>query len=320
MPDRYSDLLDEFMHWLEAVKGASEHTLRAYSGDLSGFGAFLAEHTLPDGRAALSAFPDIDRLTIRAYLARLHGTLSKRSIARFLSSLRSFYKHLLRQGITSDNPVLGIRSMRLDKRIPTVLSDTDIEALLAAPDTEEPMGLRDLAILELLYSTGMRISEMVSLDVDTVDLLSEVVVVRGKGKKERLLPVGRYALSAMHQYLVVRHTFLESPSPKADPSALFLGRRGTRLSARSVNRMLDKYIARCGLSPKVSAHTLRHSFATHLLDAGADLRSVQELLGHANLATTQIYTHVSAARMKEIYDRAHPRAGMTPRMDTDQHG
>ena len=223
-------------------------------------------------------------------------------------AVRSLYKFLCREGILEINPVESIRTPKLDKKLPKFMTVNDTEALLNLPDLNTLSGIRDSAIMETLYSAGMRVSELVGIDVADVDFLNGVVKVKGKGKKERLSPIGNHALKAIQAYLDKRKLEMVSNKLCTDSKALFLNNRGGRLTERSVARMLEKYVKKAGIYSKISPHTFRHSFATHLLDRGADLRSVQELLGHANLSTTQIYTHITTERLKEVYDKAHPRA------------
>jgi integrase/recombinase XerC len=246
----------------------------------------------------------VSTLDLRAYLAELRRrNYSRATVARKIATLRSFYKYLARQGEVELNPVKVIRTPRQEKRLPKFLTPDDIERLLAAPKGDDPLTLRDRAMLEVLYSTGIRVSELVGMNLEDVDTMGESVRVRGKGKRERLAPLGSFALKALDQYLAARKA-----GSVHDAAAVFVNRHGQRLSTRSVRRKLSKYLAIAGLNPSVSPHTLRHSFATHMLERGADLRAVQELLGHRSLSTTQIYTHVAAARLKEVYEAAHPRA------------
>jgi len=286
--DRY---VEKFLRYLEIEKGASPHTLANYRVDLASFNRFLGDLSLEK----------VDPLFLRRYLAELKSkNFAKRSIARRLSCLRSFFKFLCREGYLTHNPVSVLRSPKLDRKLPSVLEVEEVERLLESHDGSAN-GLRDHAILETIYSVGLRVSEVVGLNLDDIDFISGIVKVYGKGKKERLCPIGEKALQAIRRYLDHR------PNVR-DGKALFLNRRGRRLTARSVRRVLDKALQRASLNRHVSPHALRHSFATHLLDRGADLRSVQELLGHQSLSTTQIYTHVSAERLKRVYDKAHPRA------------
>jgi len=292
-------LLDEFLSELSAVRRASRHTIRAYTGDLRSFAEFVLERwgEFDPGK--------IDGIVVRAFLAQLvsEGT-SHRTASRKLSAIKSFFRWLARRGVVKTSRVESVRSPKVVRKLPTFLSIKEVERLLEAPDRETEAGARDAAILELIYSTGMRVGEVASLDVDQIDLHSSCVIVEGKGRKERMLPIGSYAADAIRNYLRLRGR----RRGNAPAGALFLNRFGDRLTERSIARMLDKYISRLGLHRKVSPHTLRHSFATHMLDRGADLRSVQELLGHASLATTQIYTHITPERLKSAYDRFHPRS------------
>lgn len=249
----------------------------------------------------------VDHLLLRKFMAYLRQQgYSKATIARKLACLRSFYKFLCREQVMDHNPVAALRTPKLEKKLPTYLEETDIQTLLAAPDSSTLLGQRDKAMLETLYSTGMRVSELVGLNVSDADLFAEVILARGKGRKERLTPLGSFAVKAIKDYLKARELAPEADRFEKQP--LFLNRFGKRMNVRSVGRMLQGYLNQAGLSAKASPHTLRHSFATHMLNRGADLRAVQELLGHSSLSTTQIYTHVSTKRLKEVYDRAHPRA------------
>jgi len=287
MIDRY---IDKFMNYLKIEKNASPHTLLNYAHDLQSFSSFA------QGRPV----EETDYLMIRKYLAELRSKgYQKKTIARRLSSLRSFFRFLYREGYIKANPVATVSTPKLDKKLPVFLDIASVERLLESPGEKDAFGLRDRAIMEMLYTSGMRVSELVGLNVDDVDLISGVAKVMGKGRKERICPVGDAALSSLRDYLGRR--------PKND-AALFLNKSGSRLRDRSVRRIIDKYIRKISLKDKISPHTLRHSFATHLLERGADLRSVQELLGHKNLSTTQIYTHVTAERLKSVYDKTHPRA------------
>ncbi len=282
--------IDKFIAYLQIEKNFSPHTITNYSLDLTEFMGFMEN----------MAVEHIRYLHLRKYLAHLRTQqLKPRSIARKLSSLRSFFRFLQREGLIQENPAVLLITPKLDKTLPKFLSEKEMVALIEAPALEARAGRRDRAILETLYSSGLRVSELVGLDVDHVDFISNMLRVMGKGKKERLVPVGDKALEALKAYLDAR---------KAPHRALFLNKNGTRLSSRSVRNIINKHILAASLGMKVSPHVLRHSFATHLLERGADLRSVQELLGHVNLSTTQIYTHITTERLKDVYDRAHPRA------------
>jgi integrase/recombinase XerC len=292
-------LIDKFLEYLETEKNASEHTLRAYSADLRQFHEFVGVDGF-DPNA-------VTHLQLRRFLAYLREeSCSKSTICRKVSSLRAFYRFLVRERLCASNPVEALRSPKKEKRLPNFLDNDEVLALLNAPDSVTLRGKRDRAILETLYSAGLRVSELVGLDLEDLDSAGETLRVRGKGKKERQSPVGRLALQAIGDYLNARNG--AGAPPARDPRALFLNKLGTRLTARSVARMLEGHIRKCGLAAKASPHTLRHTFATHLLNNGADLRAVQELLGHASLAATQVYAHVTTDRLRKLYDQAHPRA------------
>jgi integrase/recombinase XerC len=290
---------------LAASRGASPHTLRAYSTDLAELTAWLKGRGVEDPR-------EVSPRVLRGWLAQLDERgLARTSLQRKLSAARSFFRRLQELGKIDVHPATGLRQRRTGRRLPAALAREEVEALLAAPDTSTPAGRRDRALLEVLYSAGTRAAETGGLDRSDVDLSSGVARVQGKGRKERLVALGSHAVGALRDYLA--DPARPRPAPRA-ASALFLNARGGRLTTRSLGRIVDRALLSSGVRRRVSPHTLRHSFATHLLDAGCDLRSVQELLGHANLATTQIYTHVSIERLREIYERAHPRAGpvLTP--------
>jgi integrase/recombinase XerC len=292
-----------YLRHLRLDRNCSPETVRAYGSDLGEFAEFTARESggrMPEPDA-------VDRLMIRAFLSELHARGSKRStIARKLAALRSFFRFLKRRDRVRTNPAAGVATPRQERRLPRQLSVAEMSQLLETPDDSTPLGARDRAILEFLYATGVRVSELTSLELEDLDLSEGVVRVAGKGRKERMVPVGSKAIAAARVYLRLR-TALE-PRPGSGGEALFLNFRGTRLNARSVRRILDRTIRSCALARKISPHTLRHSFATHLLDAGADLRAIQELLGHASLSTTQKYTHVSTERLLRTYGRSHPRA------------
>jgi integrase/recombinase XerC len=280
--------VDGFLRRLE--ESASPHTRRAYAGDL----AALLDFCRREGIASPS---DLDHRALRGFLADLHGKgLRKSSVARRLAATRAFLRHLVREGDLSADPSRTLRTPKHRRPLPAQLGESDVDRLIAAARTP-----RDRAILETLYGGGLRVGELVGLDGDDLDLRSGVARVRGKGRKERLCPLGDAAVAALRGHL-------EERPGGGDPRPVFRNRRGGRLTARSVHRLLRECALRAGLPPGVKPHTLRHSFATHLLDRGADLREVQELLGHRNIATTQIYTHVSLQRLKKVYERAHPRA------------
>ncbi len=259
------------------------------------------------GRDLNEALVKMDTFEIRRYLACLsERQYSRATMARKLATLRSFYKFLMRRGHVEANPVAPIRTPKQEKRLPKCLTVDDIRKLLAAPNDGTLLGMRDCAMLQTLYSTGVRVSELVDLNLEDVDLAGGIIHVRGKGKKERISPIGPGVVEAIQHYLRLRQANPKSGS--FDPRALFVNKHGKRLSTRSVRRKLDKYLIEAGLDPDVSPHTLRHTFATHMLNNGADLRSVQELLGHQSLSTTQIYTHLTTDRLRDAYESAHPRA------------
>ncbi|GAX59933.1 tyrosine recombinase xerC 1 [Candidatus Scalindua japonica] len=292
----------DFITKLELEKGFSEHTLRAYHKDLLQFNNFLKS----EKRTGLES---INHLLLRKFLAVLRAkNYSKTTIARKLASIRSFFKFLIQEGVLVSNPFEMLRTPKQDKKLPHFLSINDVNLLLKTPDCSTVMGLRDMAILETLYSTGIRVSELVSLDEKDIDFFGGMVKVQGKGKKERLVPIGSHAINAINKYVESRSIGIKYGEKEVSTSGpLFLNKFGGRLTARSVARSLDKYLKMSGLNMLTSPHTFRHSFATHLLDEGADLRSVQEMLGHTNLSTTQIYTHITTERLKNVYDKAHPR-------------
>jgi integrase/recombinase XerC len=297
------EALAEFLRHLALEKNASAHTVKSYREDLTQALGFFRE------RLGAQA-PDPTRLTtrlLRAYLAWLHEQgYARATIGRRLAAVRSWCRFMCRQGTLTANPTDGLRGPRQDRQLPHFLDEDAVTRLLEAPPADTPLGLRDRAILETLYSAGLRVSELTGLNLDDVDLDSGLATVRGKGKRERLALLGRPALKALRRWLD-RRGCMASGRVRA-PEAVFLNKNGTRLTSRSVGRLLAKYLAQAGLDPRTSPHTLRHSFATHLLDRGADIRTVQELLGHRSLGTTQIYTHVTTGRLKDSYHKAHPRA------------
>ena len=332
-------LINEFLNYLRFERHFSPHTAKCYAADLAQFCAFLSGDTArASGRQAFGALGpvidtrrtapggpagtetavlveislqeklrDVDPERIKLFLAFL-GTqnYSKSTIARKLATLRSFYKFCLGRGHVKSHPLASIRTPKQEKRLPKYLELEQINKLLATPDANTLLGARDGAMLEVLFSTGVRVSELVDLNFADVDFDGGTIRVRGKGKKQRTTPVGPTAISAIRRYLELRRA--DARSATFDQNALFVNKHGQRLSTRSVRRKLDKYLAECGLDPNISPHTLRHSFATHMLNSGADLRSVQELLGHQSLSTTQIYTHLTTPRLKQAYDEAHPRS------------
>ena len=296
------DYLRRFSEYLEAERNSSEHTIRNYLSDLRQFQNFLGSAKSPES---------ITRLDVRGFIVELQRkNKSAVSISRKISSVRSFLRFMVDEGLITTNPAEGLPLPRQKKTLPRFLDVNDAVRLVEAPGSDTASGLRDRAILETLYSTGMRIGELVELRMDSVDLISGLARVRGKGKKQRIVPVGGKAIESLEKYIARRHELLSNSKKdiKKDANALFLNRWGGKLTPRSICRMVDKYMLAAGKKAGISPHSLRHSFATHLLNAGADLRTVQELLGHASLSATQVYTHTTTSRLKAVYDRTHPRA------------
>ncbi len=334
-------LIEEFLNYLRFERHFSPHTAKCYAADLHQFCEFLGDTgsghvpepsrgapfdshgaggvaTVTAAAPALSAparmpvddrqiLIQVDTEDVRRFLAFLRERdYSKSTIARKLATLRSFYKFCLKRAHVKANPLISIRTPKQDKRLPKFLEEDQVRKLLETPDVATLLGARDRAMLETLYSTGLRVSELVDLNLEDIDFVGEALHIRGKGKKERVTPISPTALAWVRRYMDLRRA--DPRSPAFDQRAVFVNKHGQRLSTRSVRRKLDKYLAVAGLDPSISPHTLRHSFATHMLNRGADLRSVQELLGHQSLSTTPIYTHVTTQRMKQAYDDAHPRA------------
>jgi len=288
---------DAFLRYLDRERNASPHTVRAYASDLAQFESHLALELGRPGRS-----DEVDHLMIRAFLARLHRDgVKKVSAARKLASLRTFFKYLCREGVLERNPARALLSPRLERKIPGHLEETEVAALVEVPG-DAPAALRGRAILELLYGTGIRCAELVGLDLPDIDREGRTVRVLGKGSKERIVPFGKTAGAALDRYLEVR----QRAAPRT--AALFINARGGRLTDRWIRRIVSERVRQVAIERRLSPHSLRHSFATHLLERGADLRAIQELLGHASLKTTQRYTHVNARHILEIYRKTHPRA------------
>ncbi|CAM3699184.1 tyrosine recombinase XerC [Corallococcus sp. ZKHCc1 1396] len=296
-----SPLLEKFRAHLEDEKDASPHTVRNYLIDLVDYERYLVERMKSSLLAGTHA-------AIRGYLGTLSVDHAPSSRARRLASIKSFYKYLVRQKLLSASPAKLVKSPKLPKTLPKVLPVEEVFAILDMPDVSTVLGLRDKAILEMLYGGGLRISELCGLSLLGVDRSSRIVRVMGKGSKERLIPLNAKSIRALEAYLARRGELLATVYAGQDPDALFLNFRGGRLTPRSIARHLDAYVLQLALARKVSPHAMRHSFATHLLGGGADIRSIQELLGHASLSTTQKYTHVTFEQLQEVYDAAHPRA------------
>lgn len=317
-------IINEFLDYLKFEKHFSEHTAKCYNADLEQFCQYIttgqttpssdwsADHT--SGGVATQTQTKVEQLllalttdTVRTYMAHLNDKqYSKSTSARKLATLRSFYKFLVKRNYLQNNPVTAVRTPKQDKKLPKFLEYDQVKRLLETPPSDSWLGARDRAIMETLYGTGVRVSELVALNIEDVDFLGEVLHVRGKGKKERISPIGSSALQSIQHYMEYRNRRAQN-NGNFDSKVLFVNKHGKRLSTRSVRRKMDKYLKMAGLDPTISPHTLRHSFATHMLNNGADLRSVQELLGHQSLSTTQIYTHLTTKKLKEVYDEAHPR-------------
>lgn len=282
--------IEKFLNYLKIEKNYSRYTSDNYEHDLRDFAGFLGD----------MALDKVDYLFLRKYLAFLkEHNLGQRTVSRRLSCLRSFFKFLCREGHLKSNPIVGLHSPKQEKHLPLFFTEDEVLKLIGAPEGRDWMDFRDRAILEVFYSTGMRVSELVGLRIDDIDFIGGIVKVMGKGRKERILPIGDKALNALKAYLEKRDK---------DSEWVFLNKNKRPITTRGVRMIIDNYIHRVCRKHGASPHTLRHSFATHLLDRGADLRSVQELLGHANLSTTQIYTHLTTDKLKKVYDKAHPRA------------
>ena len=303
-------LIEQFLEHLRYERNVSAHTLRNYASDLEQF----VDHVAPaDPKSGARKFPElknVDHLTIREWLAELHSAQKKKaSIARKLAALRTFFQFLVREGLLESNPAKLVSTPRQEKKLPKHLSIEEAIKFIETPDVRTDLGKRDRAMLELMYATGVRVAELTTLNLADIDFRNQLIRVTGKRRKQRIVPFGDPAASAIRDYLKVRDKFLfNSPISERDDEALFLNYQGTRITTRSVGRMVEKYIKICAGVHRISPHALRHSFATHLFDSGADLRDIQELLGHARLSTTQVYTHVSMEKLVEVYDKAHPKA------------
>ena len=320
-PHALTPAVRQFLDYLKLERHFSDYTVRSYGADLAQLVQFLAgdigvSYGGDKRRADTTTLED--RLvfckpeTIREFLAYLHGqNYTKSTTARKLATMRSFFKFLIKRDRCKESPLTGIRTPKQEKRLPKCLDLDEVQRLLDAPDESDILGCRDKAMLEVLvFSSGVRVSELVELALADIDLDEGILRVRGKGRKDRLTPIGSQAMAAVRRYLSMRGVDPDDVPQELATGRVFLNKHGDSLSTRSVRRKLDKYLQQVGLDPGISPHTLRHSFATHLLNNGADLRSVQELLGHQSLSTTQVYTHLTTQRMKEAYDHAHPRSGM----------
>jgi integrase/recombinase XerC len=294
---RLDTALAAYLDHLRGTRTSSAHTLRSYTSDLRQFLAFA--------RHAGATAATIDRALVRAFIASLHGRTAPASIARKLSAIRGFFRFLVESGLRGSDPAARIRAPKLGRRLPVHLTVDDVFRLIDTPPAAKLAGLRDRALLEVLYGCGLRVSELVGLSWNRIDAVGEVVRVMGKGRKERVVPIGHPALAALAAY---RRAVAEAGGSHDGTAPVFLNARFGRLTARSVGRLVERYARLASTRGKPTPHVLRHSFATHLLASGADLRAIQELLGHARLSTTQTYTHVDLGRLAEVYDRAHPRA------------
>jgi integrase/recombinase XerC len=313
----FTPLVRQFLDYLRLERHFSDYTVKSYGADLIQFGQFISAQignsetirALPGDMNTDDRALKCEPLIIREFLAYLYAqNYTKSTTARKLATLRSFYKFLIRRGLLSVNPLSTIRTPKQEKRLPKCLDLEQVQKLLDAPGDADLLSSRDKSMLEVLYSSGIRVSELVELEMQDIDLQEGVLRVRGKGRKDRLTPIGSQAIKALQRYFELRA--IDTRCQQSTHAArVFLNKHGEPLSTRSVRRKLDKYLVHAGLDPGISPHTLRHSFATHLLNNGADLRSVQELLGHQSLSTTQIYTHLTTSRMKDAYNSAHPRAG-----------
>ena len=303
-------LIEQFLEHLRYERNVSAHTLRNYASDLEQFVDHLAPADPKSGARKFPELKNVDHLTIREWLAKLHSAQKKKaSIARKLAALRTFFQFLVREGLLESNPAKLVSTPRQEKKLPKHLSIEEAIKFIETPDIDTDLGKRDRAMLELMYATGVRVAELTTLNLADIDFRNQLIRVTGKRRKQRIVPFGDPAANSIREYLKVRDKFLfTAPISARDDEALFLNYQGTRITTRSVGRMVEKYIKICAGVHRISPHALRHSFATHLLDSGADLRDIQELLGHARLSTTQVYTHVSMEKLIEVYDKAHPKA------------
>jgi tyrosine recombinase XerC len=297
MAGSFASHIDDFLGYLAAERNFSRHTVAAYALDLGQFHAFLAAHAASKAPAA----SEVDHRTLRLYLGDLSDRgIGKRSVARKLAAIRSFFRYLVRKGRITSNPALNLVTPRLPKKLPAFIDEPSVARMMELPDASTPAGLRDRAILELLYGTGIRVSELTGLDLAGVDRRGRTIKVLGKGSKDRILPVGASAAAALDAWLATRRGAASGP--------VFVNAKGAALNRRQVYRVVHAYIGMVSEIDRRSPHVLRHTFATHLLNNGADLRAVKELLGHESLSTTQLYTHVTVDKLKRIYNQAHPKA------------
>lgn len=302
MNQKIDNIISFFINWLTVEKGYSDNTIDAYKRDIEEFFLYVGK---------LNTIDDLDPLVIRSYVYQLNRRNKSSTVARKLSALRSFFRFLVREGVIKDDPVAFVSMPKQGKYIPVFLTVDEMFSLLEEPGENDRFAARDKAIMEMLYSTGMRVAELAYLDLDRIDMKTGMIRVMGKGSKERLVPVGATARKKLEHYLPERDLTMQARAArghKPEKDAVFLNGRGGRLTTRSIERLVSHYADRAGITVRVTPHALRHSFATHLLEMGADLRSVQELLGHASLSTTQKYTHLNVDHLMEVYDKAHPMA------------
>lgn len=299
------ELLKQYADYLRHERDASVHTSKNYMADLYQFLGYLKKKHPSIAAGGKSTLAKVDQNVIRGYLSTLFGKNNPASIARKLASMRSFLKYWIKKGAISSNPAQEIATPKVPKQLPKFLTVDEINTLLQGPGGQDILSLRDKAMMEVMYSSGLRVSELVGLDTDHVSLGDGVVKVLGKGKKERVVPIGSKAQTALGNYLARREELLEKPGAT---KAIFLNRQGGRITPRSVERMVQKYLHTSGIQKEVTPHVLRHSFATHMLNSGADLRGIQELLGHTSLSTTQKYTHISVDKLMDVYEKSHPKA------------
>ncbi len=299
----------DFGTHIDVERNLSPHTKRNYLNDLRQFQDFLLSNNISVKKKGNERLVHIDQMTIRAFLAYLYRQKVKKvTISRKIASLRAFFKYLLREGKVKNNPAEMVQLPKIDKYLPTFLSVDEVFSLIGTEFKSDVFGLRDKAIIELFYSSGIRVGELAGLNVDDIDWASSLAKIRGKGKKERIVPVGGPALEALKIYIKKRDELRKRNLATDIDAPLFLNRFGTRITTRSIGRLLDKYVLLSGINRKIGPHALRHTFATHLMDEGADMRVIQELLGHESLSTTQKYTSMSVSKLLEVYDNAHPKA------------
>ncbi len=300
-----NEILKKYEEYLRHEKDASEHTVKNYMADLYQFDGYMQKNHANIANAGKSGLTKIDHNIVRSYLSTLFGKNNPASIARKLASLRSFFKYWIKEGVLSANPAKDVATPKVPKRLPKFLTVDEVATLLNSPTNTDILTLRDKAMMEVMYASGLRVSELVGLDTDHVSLAEGVVKVLGKGRKERVVPIGQKAQTALANYFARREELLDKSHPS---KAVYLNRQGERITPRSVERMVQKYLRVSGIQKEVTPHVLRHSFATHMLNSGADLRGIQELLGHTSLSTTQKYTHVSVDKLMDVYEKTHPKA------------